>query len=140
MTTAVDTSVLLDLLTDDPTNATASGAALRAVTAEGRLVVCECVLAELRPALSKDSELRELLDDFGIDFVASSKESAMLAGRHLAKYLSRGGPRGRIVPDFLIGAHAEIHADRLLVRDRGFFRDYFSGLRIVDPGRVSRRK
>ncbi len=136
MTTAVDTSVLLDLLTDDATHGTASETALRNSRAEGRLVVCECVLAELRPALSKDSEVQSLLDDLGIDYVACSRESALLAGRHLAKYFQRGGLRGRIVPDFLIAAHAQLHADRLLARDRGFFRDYFSSLKLVDPTRA----
>ena len=136
MTTAVDTSVLLDLLTDDATHGAASETALRDARAEGRLIACECVLAELRPALSKDADLQALLDDLGIDYVACSREAALLAGRHLAKYLQRGGPRGRIVPDFLIAAHAQLQADRLLARDRGFFRDYFSSLKVVDPTRA----
>ena len=133
MTTAVDTSVVLDLLTSDPRYAAASETALRSARAQGRLIACECVLAELRPALSSDSEMQLLLDDLGIDFVAGSRESAVLAGRHLAKFFQRGGSRGRIVADFLIGAHAQVHADRLLARDRGFLRDYFSGLKVIDP-------
>jgi hypothetical protein len=51
----------------------------------------------------------------------------------IAKYLQRGGKRGRVVPDFLIGSHAQIHADALLARDYGFFRDYFKGLTVIDP-------
>jgi predicted nucleic acid-binding protein len=44
-----------------------------------------------------------------------------------------GGSRQRLVPDFLVAAHAAAHADRLLSRDRGFFRSYFSQLVVLDP-------
>jgi predicted nucleic acid-binding protein len=54
-----------------------------------------------------------------------------LAGVNFARYLSRGGRAGRIVADFLIGAHAVLHADRLLARDRGYLRDYFSRLTVL---------
>ena len=32
-----------------------------------------------------------------------------------------GGPRKRIIPDFLRGAHAAIAADAFVARDRGFY-------------------
>ncbi|HTS69938.1 MAG TPA: VapC toxin family PIN domain ribonuclease, partial [Terriglobia bacterium] len=41
--------------------------------------------------------------------------------------------RTRVVADFLIGAHALHNADRLLTRDRGFYRSYFKRLTILDP-------
>ncbi|MFN2519768.1 MAG: hypothetical protein ABR525_01845 [Candidatus Limnocylindria bacterium] len=39
----------------------------------------------------------------------------------------------RIVAHFLVGAHAQMQADRLLTRDRGFCGAYFRALRIFDP-------
>ena len=133
MTTAVDTSVVLDVITDDALHANASVEALRRARREGRLIVCESVIAETRPALQSDTELTEMLHDLGIEFVPGGETAAVLAGRHFARYLERGGAAGRVVPDFLIGAHAQVHANRLLARDRGYLRDYFSELTVMEP-------
>jgi predicted nucleic acid-binding protein len=48
-------------------------------------------------------------------------------------YLKRKGNAKRVLSDFLIGAHAQHHSDRLLARDRGYYRDYFSGLLLIEP-------
>jgi hypothetical protein len=37
-----------------------------------------------------------------------------------------------VIADFLIGAPGPCLADRLLGRDRGYFRDYFKGLTLLE--------
>lgn len=134
MKTALDSSVILDVITDDPKWAEASERALTAALTEGALVVGECVLAEITPALG-DAELAAFLADWKIQFIPSSRDAAIVAGRMFARYLRRGGTARRVLADFLIGAHALTHADRLLARDRGYYRDYFATLAVVDPAR-----
>lgn len=133
MRTAVDTSVLLDVLVADPRFADSSEEALRRVAGEGALVVCECVLAEVTPVLGA-AAIEGFLADWALVFMPSTVESATLAGEMYQAYLRRS-PRsaGRVLPDFLIGAHATCLADRLLARDRGYYRDYFKRLRLIEP-------
>ena len=131
MISAPDSSVILDVLTADSRYADSSEVLLRKAATEGKLIIGECVLAEIAPAFKDEKTLKEFLTDWHVEFVPSSLDSALLAGRNFARYLSRGGRQGRLVTDFLIGAHAMLHADRLLARDRGYLRDYFSKLTVL---------
>lgn len=132
MKTALDSSVLLDVIVDDAVWATASGRALTSAMQEGSLVLGETVLAEVVPALGANV-VAEFLADWQIQFLPSTLECACLAGAMFSEYLRRAGRLRRVLPDFLIGAHARCHADRLLARDRGYYRDYFEGLIVVEP-------
>ena len=135
MISSVDSSVILDVLTNDPTFADDSEHILRKASNEGQLVICECVLAEIYPVLGSSTRCAAFLADWQLDFVPSSRDSAALAGANFSRHLARGGRQGRVVADFLIGAHAQLHTDRLVARDRGFLRDYFEELTVLDPSK-----
>lgn len=64
-----------------------------------------------------------------------TREAHFAASRVWREYRRRGGKRNRILADFLIGAHAQEQAVRLLSRDRGFYRELFPALDVVDPTR-----
>ena len=132
MLTAADSSVLLDVFISDPEHADASERALHQAIKDGGLILCECVLAEITPALPRD-QVKVWLDEWNVSCIPSTEEVALLAGEMFRKYLERGGKRGRVAADFMIGAHASVHADRLLTRDQGFYRDHFKSLKIWNP-------
>ena len=137
MITAVDTSVLLDVFTADPKFGLASKASLKQCLAQGRVIVCAAVLAEVASAVAAADAARLAVERLAIDFEAMSAQAAWLAGEAFRRYRRRGGKRDRVIADFLIGAHARVHAERLLTRDRGFHRTYFEGLVVLDPSATS---
>ena len=130
MVTAVDSSVLLDILIDNEFAERSQNALLGAMS-KGRLIISECVIAEIYPAIGE--KITAFLNDFHIEFEPSTIETAMSAGEYFNSYVRRKGAQKRVVADFLIGAHAVSFAHRLLARDRGYLRDYFKGLKVLNP-------
>lgn len=133
MITAVDTNVLLDVFTADPTFGALSLAALRACLTEGPLVACDVVWAELSAAFPDPVAANRALEAIPVAFEPVGRVAAARAGSVWREYRRAGGTRERVIADFLVGAHAVEQADRLLTRDRGFHRRAFVGLAIVDP-------
>ena len=133
MITAVDTTVLLDILGGDATFGRQSLRAVRRCLAEGRLVACDVVWAEVAGYYPTTASADDAMSRLGVEYDQLSRSAALAAGMAWRRYRERGAARSRMVADFLIAAHALAHADRMLTRDRGFYRAYFEGLSIVDP-------
>lgn len=133
MITAVDTNVLLDVFLADATFGTASRRALRSAIETGALIASEVVWAETVAWFPSEDRAAQALDRLRVRLVPSDLASATAAGQAWRAYRRAGGRRTRIVSDLLVGAHARVHADRLLTRDRDFYGPRFRGLTILDP-------
>ncbi len=135
---AIDSSVLIDLLGDDPRAEAAEGS-LRQALARGPVVVCDVVVSEVVSGLGYGAELLDTLEDAGITFSAIESRAAVRAGEMQRRFKERRKAAGlaavgpRTVPDFLIGAHALLQCTALITRDAGFYRDYFKGLKLLMP-------
>jgi hypothetical protein len=131
MITAVDTNILLDIFFPDKKFADESARLLKLAYNEGALIICDIVYAELVPQFKKRSLLDDTLARINISLSPMDSEVAFLAGERWGLYRDSGGKRGRIITDFLIGAHAMVKAERFLTRDRGFYKSYFPELQIL---------
>jgi predicted nucleic acid-binding protein len=129
---ALDSSILVDILSGQPDSA-ASDQALRMALAAGPVVACDIVIAEVCSSFVNSDDLFDVLSDLGVAYSPVEMKSAVRAGEMQRRYRQRGGKRGRAVPDFIVGAHALLQCDGLITRDNGFFRDYFKGLKVIVP-------
>lgn len=133
MITAADSNVLLDIITANLRFGMSSRAAFDQARLEGTIIVCDVVWGEVMAGFNEPKVGADALAALRAEYVPLSRDSASLAGQIWRKYRRAGGSRQRLLPDFLIGAHALHHADRLLTRDRGFYRPYFPELELLDP-------
>ena len=130
---ALDSSVVIDVLTADDSFGSSSSFALSNALAKGDVVVCEAVVAEVQLMLDTSGNIMETLNAMGIRFLAINEPAAVRAGVMNRRFRDRGGRRERVVADFLIGAHALLQCDGLITRDAAFFRDYYKGLKVIVP-------
>lgn len=137
MITAVDTNVLLDVFLSDPRFGQASGEQLREALRLGAIVACEAVWAETAAVFPEQAAFEKAMRTLGIQFSPLTQKAAAEAGIAWKRYRGAGGKRLRLAADFLIGAHAAVQCDRLLTRDREFYRDFFHRLRIIVPSHLS---
>jgi predicted nucleic acid-binding protein len=152
MSSAVDTNILLDILIPDEPHHDASVRLLTEARRDGSLLMSEPVYAELAGWFTVQADLEQFLADMQLQLVGSGLGVLYHAGSAWRAYTrrrpealvcsqcgsaqaiscSRCGAairsRQHIVADFIIGAHALVHAGRLLTRDKGFYRTYFPEL------------
>ena len=134
MITAIDTNILIDILEPDPVFGQASKQALRRCLQEGSVIASEVVWAEVVTAYkNKKKQVVDILSRIGIEYSPMTLEAALEAAACWCTFRKKNKVRDRIVADFLVGGHARILSDRLLNRDRGFYRDYFKGLKVISP-------
>ena len=133
MITVIDTNILFDILIPNPKYEASSRSLLDKASCQGQLMICETVAAELGAHFPQQDLFLDFLGQTRIRVTPTPPSVLHDAGRAWRGYLEKrpkGSLRRHMVADFMIAAHAAYHADLLLTRDRGFYRDYFPGLTI----------
>jgi predicted nucleic acid-binding protein len=131
--TLVDSSILLDLLTEDPRWLEWSSDAVETAGNEGRLLLNPIVYAEVSVDFERIEDLDLAFPTQFFERVPLPWAAAFLAGKCFQQYRRRGGEKTSPLPDFYIGAHAAVAGVRLLTRDPRRYRTYFPKLPLISP-------
>jgi predicted nucleic acid-binding protein len=128
----VDSSILLDVVTDDPTWADWSQEQLDAASRVGDLVINPVIYAEVSLAYASVEDLDAGLTSVGLELVEIPRPALFLAAAAFRLYRRRGGTRSSVLPDFFIGAHAAIEGMTLITRDKRR-RGWFPTVQVIAP-------
>ena len=134
--TLVDTNVLLDVVTDDPTWADWSVLQLDAAAIKGGLAINDVVYAELSVRFDRIEALDAIVESAGLVLAGTPRAALFLAGKAFRRYRASGGARTGVLPDFFIGAHAAVSGMPLLTRDTQRYRTYFPRIDLITPNRA----
>jgi predicted nucleic acid-binding protein len=129
----VDSSVLLDVVTDDPEWSDRSRSAVASLRAHRQLVINTVIFAEVSISFDRIEDVEEHLASDVFRREEMPYEAAFLAGKVYLAYRRRGGARRSPLPDFFIGAHAAVRGYGLLTRDPAGIRSYFPTVEIIAP-------
>jgi predicted nucleic acid-binding protein len=133
MPTIPDSNVVLDLVNPTPLWFEWSRRWFTSCGEQGAMIVNAVVLAEASARIERFSDVIAMMNGTGLIFEAIPMEAAHLAGLAHFEYRRSGGRRERVLPDFLIGAHAAAKGYRILTRDQARYRTYFPNLDIIAP-------
>ncbi|PYJ22229.1 MAG: hypothetical protein DME71_00820 [Verrucomicrobia bacterium] len=113
-----------------------------AVTGSGAAINC-VTLAELYAGPRRGEDIEEDMRRAGVAILDVPIATAAICGRayrryRLARRRSGGGEAPHLpLPDFFIGAHAELMGWKLATRDVERYRIYFPAVELIEPATVS---
>lgn len=129
----VDSSVLLDVLTRDPTWYSWSYGRLARLGDANRLLINDIIYAELSVGFERIEDLEAAVGELQFTVIEIPRAALFLAGKAFLRYRSRGGQKSAPLPDFFIGAHAAVLGIPLVTRDPQRIRRHFPTLELISP-------
>lgn len=131
--TLVDTNVLLDVVTNDPTWADWSIDQLETASLAGPLLINDVVYSELAVRYDRIEALDAFIEEALLVLTPFPRSALFLAAKVFTQYRRAGGTRTGVLPDFFIGGHAAVQNLPLLTRDVGRYRSYFPTVKLISP-------
>ena len=131
--TLIDANVLIDVFAADPQWKDWSKDHIAAAQEAGQVIINPIIYAEVSAMFPTQRKLDEALGQGRYKRENMPWDAAFNAGRAFVAYRRAGGTKRSPLPDFYIGAHADLQGYFLLTRDDTHYRRYFPTYKIVSP-------
>ena len=128
-----DSNVVIDIFEVGGAEASSSRLAVARQLLRGSVLINLVIFAEVSARFASATETDTRLTGVGLTLAPLNSEVAYRAGKAFRDYRRRGGLREAILPDFFIGAHAEVLDVPILTRDTRRFATYFPTVHLIDP-------
>lgn len=129
----VDSNVLIDILTADERWLAGSEETLADVMSSGIACINPLIYAKLCRDFDSKEALASAIEPLQLKRLALPYEAAFPASQAFVSFRKRGGTKSSPLPDFFIGAHAQVERMPLLTRDVQRFRTYFPDVELIAP-------
>lgn len=138
MTTFLDTSAIMSAINDGETHHAWSVAQIKARRAEGPLVIADIVYSELSAGMASREHTDAAIAEWALERLRGSDDALFMAGQAYKAYRRKKRspnelPKSNVLPDFLIGALAQVEGAPLLTTNQDDFLAYFPDLQIIHP-------
>jgi len=128
----VDSCVLIDVFESHANWKEWSLEALNNCKRDG-LRVNAVIYAEVAPSFTSALQFDSTLAELSLLYSDISPAAAWRAAQAYGQYRQNKGSQKMILPDFYIGAQAEVMRWAVLTRDQSRFRTYFPSVRLIAP-------
>ena len=130
--TFVDSCILIDIFNDDAQWKSWSVDQVSRALPRG-LCINAIVYAEVSGSFATQQDVSAAIRRGRLDIKDIPMEAAYLAANAFKRYRQNKGQSKTALPDFFIGAHAQILSCPLLTRDSQRFATYFPDVQLITP-------
>lgn len=129
----IDSNVILDVVAEGGAWLHWSRTRLAEARNRADLIINPIVYAEASVRFEIADQFDRMITSSGFIREGLPWPAAFKAGKAHHEYRTRGGARAGTLPDFFIGAHAEVQGYLLLTRDPRRYRAYFPAVELIAP-------
>lgn len=133
MTTFFDTSALFAAINRTEPHHRWSQNQLAKCKAQGPVVITDIVYCEFSVGMATQAEVDRVVQLLALERYPGNDAILFRAGKAFLQYRKSKGTKTNVLPDFLIGAAAEVSGAPLVTANASHFVTYFPTLKIIEP-------